>query len=70
MQFYYQCKRCQFVVKRYHNLRKCPRCGGAVERASPIPCPTCNGVGWKHLQVTEEGVAALNRTTARKKGGE
>lgn len=47
----YQCRKCRKLTERIEkltgpHLRKCPHCGGAVERQASAPAIQFKGSGW------------------------
>ena len=35
------CPACSWEGDRYSNVKRCPKCGGRLERKAPTCCPTC-----------------------------
>lgn len=64
----YQCRKCKKLTEKIEkmtgpHLKKCPHCGGAVERMASAPAIQFKGAGW---YVTDYGGKTASRTEGAK----
>jgi putative FmdB family regulatory protein len=70
----YKCRRCGERIERIEkvsgpHLKKCPKCGGGVERLVALPAIQFKGSGWYATDYARKG-AASEGSSSESPGGE
>src|SRR5215510_6245410 len=70
----YQCKKCQHRFEKIQKfsdapVKKCPECGGTVERLLSPPAVQFKGSGWYVTDYARKGASSDSGSTASKDGG-
>jgi putative FmdB family regulatory protein len=69
----YQCKKCQHTFEKIQSfsdkpIKKCPKCGGAVEKLLSAPAVQFKGTGWYVTDYANKSSASAKSGSETKEG--